>query len=330
MVTGMGEKKEREAIVQEVLEKLSEKLPDILDDYIPQYMEEHRAELKRWFLNTDGFRSDEECKELQEACEKSEREKAEAEKEFQKQLKKAQERHEKELEETENRHATELKEAQEKYVAEHDALERNKAALERTQNALSKAQADCDQAKRHADDMDALMERLNAQTTRKLDDAHKAQTRAEDACKHYEANYAAAEEIVRLYNQIPDDLHQGLHSLVGDGTNAVTLLVRLSQQDVLMNLWDYTMHQIVHGDLETETIAALARFVEQSLALVNASRPTPLLAVQDIRIGERFQPNDMQKTPESRQQGTVRAVRLQGYRYQETGKLVKKSLVEVE
>ena len=41
----MGEKKEREAIVQEVLEKLSEKLPDILDDYIPQYMEEHRAEL---------------------------------------------------------------------------------------------------------------------------------------------------------------------------------------------------------------------------------------------------------------------------------------------
>ncbi|MDY3296713.1 hypothetical protein, partial [Selenomonas sp.] len=81
----MGEKKEREAIVQEVLEKLSEKLPDILDDYIPQYMEEHRAELKRWFLNTDGFRSDEECKELQEACEKSEREKAEAEKEFQKQ-----------------------------------------------------------------------------------------------------------------------------------------------------------------------------------------------------------------------------------------------------
>ena len=326
MVTEVGDKKER-AMVQEVLKEL---MPDLLDEYFPQYMEKHRAELKRWFLNTEGFRSEEECKELKEACEKSEREKAEAEEEFQKQLKEAQERHEKELEEAKKRHASELKEAQEKCVAEHDALERNKAALERTQNELSKAQADCDQAKCHANDVDAQMEQLNAQTTRKLDDAHKAQMRAEAACKHYEANYATAEAVVRVYQQIPDDLRQGLHSLVGDGTNAVTLLVRLSQQDVLMNLWDYTMHQIVHGDLERETIAALARLVEQSLKLVNASRPTPLFAVQDIRIGERFQPNDMQKTPESRQQGTVRAVLLPGYQYLETGKLVKKSLVEVE
>jgi len=319
----MGEKKE---IVQAVLERL----PDFLEAYLPQYMEEHRAELKRWFLNTDGFRSEEECKELKEACERSEREKREAEEEFQKQLQKAQERHEEELEEAKNRHAAELEEAQKKYVAEHDALERSESMLARTQNELSEAQAGCAEAKRHADDVDAQMRRLNAQTTRKLDDAHKAQTRAEAACKHYEANYAAAEAVVRVYQQIPDDLRQGLHSLVGDGTNAVTLLVRLSQQDVLMNLWDYTMHQIVHGDLERETLAALARLVEQSLKLVNASRPTPLFVVQDIRLGERFQPNDMQKTPESRQQGTVRAVLLPGYQYLETGKLVKKSLVEVE
>ena len=326
----MGEKKEREAIVQEVLERLSEKLPDILDDYIPQYMEEHRAELKRWFLNTDGFRSDEECGELQAACERSAREKAEAEKACQEKLEEAQRQHAAELEEMKKQHAAEIEEAQKKCVAEHDALERTKITLERTKTSLDVAQANCAEAKRHAAEVEAQMERLNAQTTQKLDDAHKAQTRAEAACKHYEANYAAADEIVRLYEQIPDDLRQGLHSLVGDGTNAVTLLVRLSQKDVLETLWDYAMHQIVHGDLERETIAALARLVEQSRKLVNASRPTPLFAVQDIRIGERFRPNDMRKTQASRQQGTVRAVLLPGYMYQETNKIVRESLVEVE
>jgi len=305
MVTEVGDKKER-AMVQEVLKEL---MPDLLDEYFPQYMEKHRAELKRWFLNTEGFRSEEECKELKEACEKSEREKAEAEEEFQKQLKEAQERHEKELEEAKNRHAAELKEAQEKCVAEHDALERSESMLARTQNELSEAQA---------------------QATRKVEDAHKAQAQAEAVRKHYEANYSAAEAVVRVYEEIPEGVRQGLHSLLGDGREAVTLLVRLSQKDVLENLWEYAKLQIVHGGLEKDTADALGDLVACSLCLVNASHAVPLFAEQDIRLGERFQPNDMQKTPESRQQGTVRAVLLPGYQYLETGKLVKKSLVEVE
>lgn len=60
----MGEKKE---LVQAVLDEL----PEVLDAYLPKYLKKHRTELKRWLLNTDGFRSEEEFEAVEkesEAC----------------------------------------------------------------------------------------------------------------------------------------------------------------------------------------------------------------------------------------------------------------------
>ena len=128
---------------------------------------------------------------------------------------------------------------------------------------------------------------------------------------------------------MPEAVQQGLAQIVGDGGNGAQLLVRLSQLDNYESLWNYVANLLLRGAVDAEAAETLVALADTSLQLVNASHATPILAVQDIIPGARYQPNIMQKTTTSRQQGTVSRILLRGAVYTGSGNCLQKTLVEV-
>lgn len=311
----MGEKKELMQAVREVL-------PDILEDELPKYLKKHRTDLKRCLINTEGFRSEEEFEALKEKLKEETEardEKEEALKSVRTELavvRTAKENAECRAAQVENmaRQAT-----QEATAAVEDAHRKARAAIQEEQDRAARAVAKArEEMHRTVDEAQAACEAM----TKELQEA-------QDVCAHYESRYATVEALAARYHDLPEAVQQGLAQIVGDGGNGAQLLVRLSQLDNYESLWNYVANLLLRGAVDAEAAETLVALADTSLQLVNASHATPILAVQDIIPGARYQPNIMQKTTTSRQQGTVSRILLRGAVYTGSGNCLQKTLVEV-
>lgn len=300
----MGEKKELRQAIREAL-------PELLEEELPKYLKKHRTELKRCLINTDGFRSAEEYEALGKRLQEETR---------------AREKTEEELTSTRTKLAT----AQ---AAQADADRRATQAEKDACQARQKAAADVADAKRDAQTA-IQMEREQAQ--RMVADANAVRDAMEEerdeaqaVRAHYESVYAFVETLAERYRALPEAIRQGVAQIVGDGGNGAQLLVRLSQLDNYESLWDYAANLLLRDAADKAAAETLVALVDASFLLVNASHATPILAVPDIVPGARYQPNVMQKTPESRQQGAVARVLLRGAVYPGSGNCLRKTLVEI-
>lgn len=297
----MGEKKE---LVQAVLEEL----PDVFDAYLPKYLKKHRTELKRWLLNTDGFRSEEEF----EAVEK-ENARCEA------QVRDLNERLEHLVEERNNaRRSLEAARADAERSAQNLELVKREA-----ERRVQQAQAECDNRTNELYERSLVMEQRHAELQQALEELRGERNRLAET-------YGRAENVVARYQALPATARQGLAPLLGDGGDGLTLVVRLAKLENFQSLWDYAATLLVRDTLSAKEAAALTALVDDSLALVNASHATPPLDVKDIPTGARYLPTTMQKTPASHQQGAVTRVLLKGCAYAGSGNCLRKPLVVVE
>ena len=73
----------------------------------------------------------------------------------------------------------------------------------------------------------------------------------------------------------------------------------------------------------------LGEIFEYCLELVNASKAQASYSILPVNVGDRFDSDVHIEAPGSRAQGTVAAVYLPGYRNDYSGKIIRKSIVQV-
>ena len=297
----MGEKRE---LVQAVLDEL----PEVLDEYLPKYLKKHRTELKRWLLNTEGFRSEEEYEALQKEKEALEKE-----------LTVRHAREEKFMQEFEacRRELDEIKERAHRYAEELEKVQHD--AERRVEMERRKAEEENEELQRYV----MLMKEHQSELHRTFEEMQLDRARLAE-------KYGRAEEVAAQYQSLPEAARQGLAPVLGGEADGLTLVVRLAKVENFQSLWDYGATLLVRGTLDAAEEKALVALVDASLALVNLSHATPLFDIQDVALGTRYLPTTMQKTPASRQQGTVSRVLLPGCVYAGSGNCLRKPLVVVE
>ena len=100
-----------------------------------------------------------------------------------------------------------------------------------------------------------------------------------------------------------------------------------AQVDSLGTLWDVLRECVMNRRQQDAQI--LSEVFEYCLELVNSSKAQASYSILPVNVGERFDSDVHSEAPGSRAQGKISVVYLPGYRNDYNGRIIKKSVVQV-
>ena len=100
-----------------------------------------------------------------------------------------------------------------------------------------------------------------------------------------------------------------------------------AQVDSLGTLWDVLRECVMNRRQQDAQI--LSEVFEYCLKLVNSSKAQASYSILPVNVGERFDSDVHSEAPGSRAQGKISVVYLPGYRNDYSGRIIKKSVVQV-
>ena len=142
------------------------------------------------------------------------------------------------------------------------------------------------------------------------------------------ANFLELERAFNLYRKLPENTRFALEGVFGAANNPTNFLGGALQEGHLESLFDYTATALNNGvnPDETEILSCLLDF---TLDAVNNGRREKIFARLDTKTGDDFDRDTMRKSSGSSQSGSVQKILLAGYRYIQSGNVVKPSLVSL-
>ena len=155
---------------------------------------------------------------------------------------------------------------------------------------------------------------------KKLAAAEKAREIAEGTAKFYRETYGELDAAYKIYSTLDAATRFDLAGIFGAGDTAAGFFSGAVQQEHLAPFWDYVSR---HSDNE-----ALNRLFDFCFEVVNRGFREPPYTRLDVAADNYFDSDFMRRTSQSRQQGRVARVILQGYTYS-GGNVIKKSVVEL-
>lgn len=188
--------------------------------------------------------------------------------------------------------AAKIKHAQEKahLIREMESLQGEKQRLEQRKNAMEKA---------------------NQALQRQLDE-----------------RFARGWELFERYQNVSEHTRQLLHNGVfTQESSFMSFICGGAQTASLDKLWEVLRDCIMRGQQNDAEI--LWDIFEYCLELVNASKTQAKYEILAVEEGDSFDPDCHTEGPDSKAQGTVRAIYLRGYRNTYGDKILKKSIVQV-
>ena len=155
---------------------------------------------------------------------------------------------------------------------------------------------------------------------KKLAAAEKAREIAEGTAKFYRETYGELDAAYKIYSTLDAATRFDLAGIFGAGDTAAGFFSGAVQQEHLAPFWDYVSR---HSDNE-----ALNRLFDFCFEVVNRGFREPPYTRLDVAADNYFDSDFMRRTSQSRQQGRVARVILQGYSYS-GGNVIRKSVVEL-
>ncbi|NJE27644.1 hypothetical protein E0L01_02535 [Megamonas funiformis] len=297
--------------------KIKKKLVDFIEKCIEKYIDEHLVDLKRKMLNLDGFKSDEEYRNLQYQYTqiKDERENLQGNISKLSKEKFNLEQKQKSLEEnleTVNEEKYKLEQKNYDLIIDNTKLREEKRQIEKK---LYECEKNLNKANGIIDSMQ-----------QEIEEAQKEKSRLE----YFSNGYGEIDSMFKTYQQLNEDIRDELQGIFGNADTPVMFFCNALQENHLDNFWDYISNKINSGKIDRNIEKSLCKLFDFCFDMVNNSQQKPLYKRLQVQKGFDFDNTYMIKTADSSQLGNVKEVKLAGYVYTLSNKIVRRSLVLVE
>lgn len=297
--------------------KIKKKLVDFIEKCIERYIDEHLVDLKRKMLNLDGFKSDEEYRNLQYQYTqiKDERENLQGNISKLSKEKFNLEQKQKSLEEnleTVNEEKCKLEQKNDDLIVDNTKLCDKKEQVEKKLN-------ECEKNLNKANEIIDSMQQ-------EIKEAQKQKSRLE----YFSNGYGEIDSMYEIYQQLNEDIRDELQGIFGNADTPVMFFCNALQENHLDNFWDYISNKINSGKIDRNIEKSLCKLFDFCFDMVNNSQQKSLYKRLQVQKGFDFDNTYMIKTTDSSQLGNVKEVKLAGYVYTLSNKIVRRSLVQVE
>ena len=143
-----------------------------------------------------------------------------------------------------------------------------------------------------------------------------------------DARFSRGWELFEQYLNVSEHTRQILHNGVfTQEASFMSFICGGAQLTALDRLWDALRDCVLRGQQDDAEI--LWDIFEYCLELVNASRTQAKYEILSVKVGDSFDSDCHTEGPNSKAQGIVRGVYLQGYRNTYSDRIMKKSIVQV-
>ena len=308
--------------------KIKKNLVDFIEKCVENYIEEHLADLKRKLLNMDGFKSDEEYKNLQLQFEEANDKNKDLQTDIENLrsensgLKQNQEVLQNNLEAVNNKQK-ELEQKNRDLVAEKDGI---KAEKEKTEKKLAECEKNLNKANNTIVDIKNKAGEVIDSMKREIDEARKQR----ETLDYFTAGYGEIDRMYKMYQQLDEDIRGELAGIFGSADTPIQFFCGALQENHLDNFWEYIRDKINSGRIDNDTEGMLNNLFDFCFDMVNGSQSKPMYKRLQVQAGFDFDNSYMIKTSDSSQLGVIKKVKLAGYVYASSNKIVKRSLVLVE
>lgn len=146
---------------------------------------------------------------------------------------------------------------------------------------------------------------------------------------HYRDAYKDLDDAYRRFCSLSDNRRFSLGGFFGEGKSAQDFLSGLLQQSHLEDFWEYIARLLVGGNTPKEEAETLIYLFDFAFDMVNRSERLPLYVRVSPEVGDDFDRDNMDCLPGSPRLGSVRRVIFAGFAHRESGRTVKRSLVEL-
>ena len=308
--------------------KIKKKLVDFIEKCIEKYIDEHLVDLKRKILNLDGFKSEDEYKNLQarydELNDKIENLQTSigALNDEKNAFKQKNEFLQSEVEAANKKRNEQIRE-NDRLVAENNEIRTEKEELEKK---LAECEKNLNKANKSIVDIKNKAGEVIDSMKQEIEKAHKQKKTLD----YFTAGYGEIDSMFKTYQQLNEDIRDELQGIFGNADTPVMFFCNALQENHLDNFWDYISNKINSGKIDRNIEKSLCKLFDFCFDMVNNSQQKPLYKRLQVQKGFDFDNTYMIKTADSSQLGTVKEVKLAGYVYTLTNNVVRRSLVQVE
>lgn len=308
--------------------KIKKKLVDFIEKCIEKYIDEHLVDLKRKMLNLDGFKSDEEYKILQSQCIQIKGEKENLQGNISKLSKEKfnLEQKQKSLEEnleTVNEEKYKLEQKNYDLIIDNTKLREEKRQIEKK---LYECEKNLNKANKTIVDIKNEAGEIIDSMKQEIEEAHKQKKTLD----YFAAGYGEIDSMYKMYQNLDENIHEELSGIFGSADTPIQFFCSALQENHLDNFWEYICSKINSGKIDKDTEGMLNNLFDFCFDMVNTSQPKPMYKRLQVQAGFDFDNNYMIKTSSSSQLGIIKEIKLEGYVYASSNKVVKRSLVQVE
>lgn len=227
---------------------------------------------------------------------------------------------------------------QQDFDAAQDKIEKLEGHKTRLENEVSNKATEITDLIRQNSDMRDKVYNQAEELNRRDESLKKANTKIDELennlekttaeLQNYVENYSELEKAYNSYKKLSDNTKFALEGIFGAESSPTNFLAGALQEGHLESLFDYvaTMMNSNAAQDEIETLHALFEF---AFSAANSGIREKIYTRLEISEGDDFYGEEMRKTSNSEQSGSVKKILLDGYKYSRTDKVVKTSLVVI-
>lgn len=308
--------------------KIKKKLVDFIEKCIEKYIDEHLVDLKRKILNLDGFKSEDEYKNLQarydELNDKIENLQTSigALNDEKNAFKQKNEFLQSEVEAANKKRNEQIRE-NDRLVAENNEIRTEKEELEKK---LAECEKNLNKANKTIVDIKNEAGEIIDSMKQEIEEAHKQKKTLD----YFAAGYGEIDSMYKMYQNLDENIHEELSGIFGSADTPIQFFCSALQENHLDNFWEYICSKINSGKIDKDTEGMLNNLFDFCFDMVNTSQPKPMYKRLQVQAGFDFDNSYMIKTSDSSQLGIIKEIKLEGYTYASSNKVVKRSLVQVK
>lgn len=207
-------------------------------------------------------------------------------------------------------------------------VESLKAEKERSEKQINdlKTQMEKYKAEKKKHDEESL--RMKEEKKNLSDEVESLKEKNHALQEQLDARFSRGWELFEAYRKVSEHTRQILHNGVfTQEASFMSFICGGAQLTALDRLWDALRDCVLRGQKDDEKI--LWDIFEYCLELVNASRTQAKYEILSVKVGDSFDSDCHTEGPNSKAQGIVHKVYLQGYRNTYGDRIMKKSIVQV-
>lgn len=130
---------------------------------------------------------------------------------------------------------------------------------------------------------------------------------------------------LEMYKSLSYSVRNGLENVISD-KNEISFIASCSNENNLSSIWEYAKD--ISNDSDCDDFRILSQIFDYFFDIFNDSLPEPKYSRDDVELGDYLDDDYYDRCPRSATSGDITEIILRGYRSENTGEIIHKSLVK--